>query len=348
MNRSTCLLPILGLTGILAVATLAAQDAQSAPQPRFLWGPGVTNLAPAAARGDFAGSPFFGSAPVERPSVNVAFELDGHAVTAELGTDEVRIEVDGKPIDAARVEAVTIPGISIVHTHRIRDAEGQPAVDIGTSGGSVTVRFLPRSKKAWLGVDVRPLGDALAGHLDLDAEAHALVVAVRPDSPAARAGLLQHDVLVAIDGEGPVTHERLGGELAAKKPGEILKLGVVRRGERLEVDVELGRAPVDQLAPFSGVRFYDGLQNDVLARPGAADSRMWLDAEGRLLKEQFPAFPGQAQADGDADPFTPRVPGARRAAGEDEGLSTRIERIESTLLQLEKLLERLEKGKKGA
>lgn len=68
------------------------------------------------------------------------------------------------------------------------------------------------------------------------------MVEVPPDSPAARAGLLADDVLVAIDGR-PVTgmspraiHELLTGEVGTNV---VLK---VERG-RENIDVSIERAP---------------------------------------------------------------------------------------------------------
>jgi membrane-associated protease RseP (regulator of RpoE activity) len=68
------------------------------------------------------------------------------------------------------------------------------------------------------------------------------VVEVPPDSPAARAGLLADDVLLAVDGR-PVTgmsaraiHELLTGEV-----GTTVVLQVERQSEKLEIPIE--RAP---------------------------------------------------------------------------------------------------------
>jgi S1-C subfamily serine protease len=77
-------------------------------------------------------------------------------------------------------------------------------------------------------------------------------------SPAAAAGLrgatheltlngqsvpLGGDTLLAIDGKGVTTAEQLADTIAARRPGDRVKLTVVRARKRRTVTVKLGNAP---------------------------------------------------------------------------------------------------------
>ena len=55
----------------------------------------------------------------------------------------------------------------------------------------------------WLGVECLPVMPALRAQLNLPEKQGLLVAAVMPDSPAAKAGIKQHDVLLRV-GEKPL------------------------------------------------------------------------------------------------------------------------------------------------
>ncbi|MCB9898960.1 MAG: PDZ domain-containing protein [Planctomycetes bacterium] len=89
-----------------------------------------------------------------------------------------------------------------------------------------------------LGVTTTPPGEALAAQLGLDPE-HSLVVVQVPEGlPAAAAGVLEHDVIVSLDGQ-PVPSSGLREALAGRKAGDTLTLGVLRAGESLDLEVTL-------------------------------------------------------------------------------------------------------------
>jgi len=90
-----------------------------------------------------------------------------------------------------------------------------------------------------LGITVDPVGEDLAAHLDLEADA-LLVAHVIEGRSADRAGLRRHDILTAVEGRSPVTLERLRSALARKRPGDQLRLAGLRRGRPFEVVVSFG------------------------------------------------------------------------------------------------------------
>jgi S1-C subfamily serine protease len=111
---------------------------------------------------------------------------------------------------------------------------------------------------AFLGIEMTTITPELAENVRLPAEEGVLVAAVRPGSPAERAGLrggdtqivvngqtfvLGGDVITSADGK-PVTD---GGQLReivlAKQPGDTIELEISRDGEVLQISVTLGSQP---------------------------------------------------------------------------------------------------------
>ena len=115
-----------------------------------------------------------------------------------------------------------------------------------------------RVQHAWLGVQVETIDPSVAAVVR-GLPAHGAVVArVVAGSPAAKAGLkaatnqvtvngvgalLGGDVIVSADGKAVTTSEQLSGVVADHKPGDHLKLQVVRGGRSRTVTVTLGNVP---------------------------------------------------------------------------------------------------------
>jgi S1-C subfamily serine protease len=97
-----------------------------------------------------------------------------------------------------------------------------------------------RIRRAYLGLGAQPvrLSQALAGQLGQ--ESGLLVVTVEPGGPAQKAGVMQGDTIVTVDGD-PVGHlDALFARLGALEVGSAHRLGVVRAGERKDITVTVG------------------------------------------------------------------------------------------------------------
>jgi serine protease Do len=90
-----------------------------------------------------------------------------------------------------------------------------------------------------LGISVGNVTAVAAEAYHLDRIAGAEVKAVEEGSPAARAGIAVGDVVVALDGRPIETATDLTTELAQRKPGERVRLTLIRNGQRRDVTVEL-------------------------------------------------------------------------------------------------------------
>jgi S1-C subfamily serine protease len=91
------------------------------------------------------------------------------------------------------------------------------------------------SKPAYLGVLTARTEDGSAG---------AWIREVTPDSPAAKAGLQNGDIVRKVDDKEVSDPAALTDLITSRKPGDKIKLMVVRDGKEQEIEVTLGERPV--------------------------------------------------------------------------------------------------------
>lgn len=92
----------------------------------------------------------------------------------------------------------------------------------------------------WLGVEIKEVTAEKAKDLRLGSPRGVIVAGIEPDSPAAKAGLKENDVVLTYDGqtvEGTVQFRRLVRETP---PGRTVSLGISRGGATQTISVELG------------------------------------------------------------------------------------------------------------
>jgi serine protease Do len=138
------------------------------------------------------------------------------------------------------------------------------------SGGSVGVGFaIPsnlvqevvsqlreygQTRRGWIGVRIQEVTGDIAESLGLPTQSGALVAEVSPDSPAAKAGVENGDLVTAYDGK-PVADSRALPRMVAETPiGKTVNLEVLRKGhkENLQITVaKLEDAPAPAAATGS-------------------------------------------------------------------------------------------------
>jgi S1-C subfamily serine protease len=96
-----------------------------------------------------------------------------------------------------------------------------------------------RVRRAYLGISgaATPIGRGLRHSLGLVVESGIRVLEVTPSSPAQRAGIREGDILVALDGAGLATLSDLQRALTSERVGAPTVVTVVRRGERLVLNI---------------------------------------------------------------------------------------------------------------
>src|SRR2546425_910667 len=109
----------------------------------------------------------------------------------------------------------------------------------------VTAQLIDRGRvqRGWSAVSLPPITPHLAQALGLHDTHCAVVARVYPGSPAAAAGLVQNDVIVAFDGTAIEDYHHLQRLSADAEVGKTITLGVVRSRERRTLELRIAEAP---------------------------------------------------------------------------------------------------------
>ena len=94
-------------------------------------------------------------------------------------------------------------------------------------------------KVTWLGVSAEETDDVVRSQLPLESGAGLTIHGVTPDSPAAKAGLLKHDILIRLNDQLLMEPRQLSKLVQAKKPGDRVKLTYLRKGKEAKTEVTL-------------------------------------------------------------------------------------------------------------
>lgn len=100
-----------------------------------------------------------------------------------------------------------------------------------------------RVVRPYLGVSPITITPAIAAQLGLSVDKGVILDNVAPNSPAARAGLKQDDVIVGADGKPVNTEADLRAAIQAHKIGDTIQLTVLRSGRQVNVNAQLVEAP---------------------------------------------------------------------------------------------------------
>lgn len=95
-------------------------------------------------------------------------------------------------------------------------------------------------RRGHLGVAIQPMTPELGSQLGLSEARGVVVNAVSPNSPAARGGIRQADVIVAFNGEPVTDGNTLRNRVASTPPGTEISLTIVRDRREQQVQVTLG------------------------------------------------------------------------------------------------------------
>jgi serine protease Do len=140
-----------------------------------------------------------------------------------------------------------------INTAIIRDAQGIGFAIPIDYARAVMEQLIAQGRvvRPALGVEIRGEIDpntARAYRLPVD---HGVVVVPQQGSPAERAGMRAQDIIVSIDGEQIKTVGDMRRELFKKKPGNTVKVEVVREGKRLTLTVTLTELRTSQVGRYA-------------------------------------------------------------------------------------------------
>lgn len=99
------------------------------------------------------------------------------------------------------------------------------------------------TKKGWLGVSIQDVDEDLKEALDLKSTEGVLVNEVVEDSPAEEAGIKKKDVIIKYKGKKVKDARDLTTWVLETKPGEEVRLEIIRDGKKKKPKVIIGKQP---------------------------------------------------------------------------------------------------------
>jgi serine protease Do len=135
-----------------------------------------------------------------------------------------------------------------------------------------------RVSRGFVGLGLTRLTPSIAAALSLSVDRGALVQDVAADSPAGRAGVRPYDVVIGADGVEVRSDEDLLRQVAAKTPGTMTALDVVRQAARERIVVKVAERPIPTAA--------QGRLRQTDARPAVASDQGPL---GMTVRDLDPA-----------------------------------------------------------
>ena len=156
-------------------------------------------------------------------------------------------------------------------------APGGGSIGIGFAIPSNMARTLAQQlmqfgeiKRGLLGIKGTEMTSDIAKEVKLDVQRGAFVSEVLPNSGSAKAGVKSGDVITSLNGKPLNSFAVLRSRIATTEPGTKVKLGLLRNGKPLEVEVTLdtstsSSASAEMIAPaLQGATLSDGQLKDVL------------------------------------------------------------------------------------
>jgi S1-C subfamily serine protease len=158
------------------------------------------------------------------------------------GTRFVRTDVLMYPGFSGGPLVTTSGALAGLNTSALR-----PGVSIAVPAATVaavveTLLAHGRMPKGYLGVGLQPVRLPEAMQSQLTQETGLMIMSVEADGPAAAAGIVQGDVLVALDGEATPHIDALEALLGSERVGQTVTTKLIRSGSLQELDLAVGQA----------------------------------------------------------------------------------------------------------
>jgi len=303
--------------------------------------------------------------PLKRSTVRTAPQQAGQPQTRsstvikeDAGDDEYELRIQGENVSAS-INGKAVPEDRIRRSDdkvEILDRNGKviKTFSVSTKGG---VTFLGKpgdgawmtpgqgmwvapgqpGAKGWSAVGFEP-PKVMLGINMVDQEDGVQIAKVIEGLPADKGGLEENDVITEIDGDGPVSAEKVREALKDKKAGDTVTFTVDRDGESKKIKIKLAEYDAEKLGhTVQGFQF----------EPGEGLQGFDNEEMHKMLQEHMKRFEGQGhggppmvwgpggEGEGNMKLLVPR-------SGGDSQLSGRIKELEARMKELDKRLEKLD------
>src|SRR5262245_14761695 len=150
-------------------------------------------------------------------------------------------------------------------------------------GDNSSMNVTVTAGKGRLGISVLQISRELRTHFGAPADRGVLVDLVRPDSPAAKAGVHVGDVVTDLDAAQVGSASDLLSSLSTRQKGDTVAIAALRNGQR--VDLKATREDDPGAAAWQGGRFQFGDPNDQLDPFQGIPN--WAPLDSRELRRQM-------------------------------------------------------------
>jgi serine protease Do len=155
----------------------------------------------------------------------------------------------------------------------------QHVIDQIMNGGCV--------KRAYLGIILQPIDQALADALGLEKTDGVLVSDVIKDSPAAKNGLQQGDIILQYNDKTVKSVAKFRNDIALMNPGDEVRLKVMRQNRSVDLKIALGLQN-DQEVLSSEIMQKIGIDVENLSMELSAKLGLPSDASGVVITKVHP------------------------------------------------------------
>lgn len=100
----------------------------------------------------------------------------------------------------------------------------------------------------WLGVIITDISSGNIEEYKADG-AGSYVTGIEHAGPASDAGLIRHDIIIAVDGRSALNTRELTCLIQGRRPGDVVSVTVMRAGQRQSMPATLGRWPPSKEFP---------------------------------------------------------------------------------------------------
>jgi serine protease Do len=128
-----------------------------------------------------------------------------------------------------------------------------------------------RPQRGYLGVSLQPVDEDLAPAFGIPKDTGEVVRSVVPGAPGARAGLVQGDVIVKVNGQQVTPDQTVSFLVANSRVGARIPLEIIRGGKRATVYVQVAERPTEEaLNKIAGGGATEGGTGSAAATPQRA------------------------------------------------------------------------------
>ena len=145
--------------------------------------------------------------------------------------------------------------------------------------------------RGFLGVSLQPIDKDLAEALGLDKAEGALVADIVADSPAAKAGVEQGDIILEVNDIHVKTPASIRNDIMLNEPGTIVKLKINRKGKIMIIKVTLGSFNKSNMMASENAQML-GLVVENLTAENIKNYRINPNEDGVVITEVKPGSMG--------------------------------------------------------